>query len=123
MERKLLKKVGNFKVLEVERKGMPYVIITTVNEDWKLEHRGDCAMFMAVRLLVDMDKELLNFCTLMFVMTYTMHTAETYQVLMKSVMDELDKVGTPAVSEADDKKMLEDTVQMEELAEKIAENG
>lgn len=123
MERKLLKRVGNFKVFGVERKSVPYVIITTVAEDWKIEYRVDCPMYLVVKTLVDKEKELLNFCTLMFVMSYTMHSADTYEAIMVSVMKELDKVGKPDVSEEEEAKALEETVQMEELAEKVIENG
>jgi hypothetical protein len=123
MERNLLKRVGNFKVFEVKRKNLPYVIITTVTEDWKIEYRVDCPMYLVVKTLVDKEKELLNFCTLMFVMSYTMHSADTYEAIMVSVMKELDKVGKPDVSEEEEAKALEETVQMEELAEKVIENG
>lgn len=123
MERKLLKRVGNFKVLEVKRKSLPYVIITTVTEDWKIEYRGDCPMYLVVKTLADKDKELLNFCTLMFVLSYTMHSADTYEAIMVSVMKEIDNVGKPDVSEEEEAKALEETVQMEELAEKVKDNG
>lgn len=123
MGRNLLKRVGNFKVYEVERKSVPYVIITTINEDWKIEYRGDCPMYLIVKTLTETDSELLNFCTLMFVMSYTMHSAETYQTILVAVTKEIESVGKPEVSEEEDAKILADTVQMEELAEKVAENG
>lgn len=123
MGRNLLKRVGNFKVYEVERKSVPYLIITTINEDWKIEYRGDCPMYLIVKTLTETDSELLNFCTLMFVMSYTMHSAETYQTILVAVTKEIESVGKPEVSEEEDAKILADTVQMEELAEKVAENG
>lgn len=123
MGRKLLKRVGNFKVYEVERKSVPYLIITTINEDWKIEYRGDCPMYLIVKTLTETDSELLNFCTLMFVMSYTMHSAETYQTILVAVTKEIESVGKPEVSVEEDAKILADTVQMEELAEKVAENG
>lgn len=123
MERKLLKRVGNFKVFGVERKSVPYVIITTVAEDWKIEYRVDCPMYLVVKTLVDTEKELLSFCTLMFVISYTMHSADTYEAIMVSVMKEIDNVGKPDVTEEEEANALEETVQMEELAEKVKDNG
>lgn len=121
--KKTLKRLSNYIMYEYEQDGMEYVGISTVMGDWNLEYRSDNPMYLQLRLISDKDDAFLEFCTLMFVTTYTLHGAEVYGAIRDSIIKEVESVGKPDVSKEDDEKMLDDTINMVELGEKMREYG
>lgn len=123
MEKKTLKRIDNFILYERSDENYDYVGITTVEGDWSMEYREDCTMYGTVRLISEHDNELRSFCTLMFIMSYAMHGADVYVAMADAISKEVLGAGLPKVDEEQDRKMLDDTFEMDELADNIRENG
>lgn len=123
MEKNTLKRIDNFILYERSSDGYGYVGITTVGGDWSMEYREDCTMYSTVMQLAEHESGLRSFCTLMFIMSYTMHSAEVYLAMADAISGEVLGAGLPKVDEEQDRKMLDDAFEMEELAENITVNG
>lgn len=122
-EKKTLKRLNNFIVYEYSEGDMEYVGISTVNGDWSIEYRGDSAMYLSLRMLLETEPALLEFCTMMFITTYTLHGDDVYKSISDAVVRELESVGKPGVTAEEDEKMLDEAVEMEELKERLKEDG
>lgn len=122
-EKKTLKKLSNFIVYEYVEDDIYYAGIGTVNGDWSIEYRGDSAMYLSLHLLLDTEAALLEFCTMAFMTTYTLHGADVYKSISDAVVRELESVGKPGVTAEEDEKMLDEAVEMEELKERLKEDG
>lgn len=123
MKKKTLKRLDNYIVYSCGQKGMESIGISTAEGDWKLEYRFDSPMCVSLRAMLDNDDVLREFCTLMFVTTYTFHSAGVYEAIRDSVIKELKDVGIPDLDGEDDDDILHDTVEMETLKQRLYEDG
>jgi len=119
MKTKTLKRLRNFVIYGEERNDMTYIGITTVNGDWKLEYRFDSVMYMMLKEVLDNEEALDSFCTVMFAVTYSMHSVDTYRDIVAAIQKEIKDAGIPEIASEDDEVMLSNAAEVERLAEEI----